>query len=65
MINIIIKALEKLAALFLALAVLFLAVFGLELTSCRAVFAARELKSQNNRNDVSAICVAPYSRRVN
>lgn len=33
MINIIIKALEKLAALFLALAVLFLAVFGLELTS--------------------------------
>ena len=33
MTNIIIKALEKLAALFLALAVLFLAVFGMELTS--------------------------------
>lgn len=33
MINIIIKALEKLAALFTALAILFLAVFGLELTS--------------------------------
>lgn len=33
MISIIIKALEKLAALFLALAVLFLAVFGMYLTA--------------------------------
>lgn len=33
MINIIIKAVEKLAALFLALAVVFMAVLGIQLTS--------------------------------
>ena len=33
MINIVIKALEKLAALFLALAVVFMAVLGIQLTS--------------------------------
>lgn len=33
MINIIIKAIEKLAALFLALAVVFMSVLGIELTS--------------------------------